>query len=314
MRCVALFLYILLLSTGCAYRFGANVTAGLMDEIQGKGESDGLESVADRVLERALLAELGHQLGEGLVSGAAEVTPEQQANLERIVEGLLDVAATRSSLGLRRDVSPALRATVQEGIIDALSQGMRGEVGDSLEETVERVIAQAFASLRRGIEDPSLQMALADLVREAIYSAMREGRPGTPGIGETLESTLTGNLLVPLEESVGGMTDTVAVKVEDSARRTENTLQAVISALVVILGVFVLMYTVSRRQLARQRDTVLVAKQEIATMGAAIDLLDHGTRETIQSKVQEYQRVTVPAASDAPAARSDSYERPDKKD
>ena len=52
--------------------------------------------MGDRMLERALLVELGHQLGSGLASGATDITPEQQQAMESVVDGLLVVAAERT--------------------------------------------------------------------------------------------------------------------------------------------------------------------------------------------------------------------------
>jgi hypothetical protein len=70
----------------------------------GGGRSEGVETMGDRMLERALLVELGHQLGSGLASGATDITPEQQQAMESVVDGLLVVAAERTGKGLREEV------------------------------------------------------------------------------------------------------------------------------------------------------------------------------------------------------------------
>ena len=222
---------------GCAYKIGSGVTAGVLDEIGGSGRSEGVETMGDRMLEKALLVELGHQLGSGLRDGATEISPEQQQSMEAVIDGLLLVAAKRTGKGLRNEVSPELRAMVQNGIVDALSDGLRGELGDSLEETVDRVVDRATLSLKEGMQDEQMRYAMADLLRESVYYAMREGQAGTPAVAETLEFTLTENMLHPVEQSVGGITDRVALQVEEQYQRTERLLYGIIGVLIVTLVV-----------------------------------------------------------------------------
>ena len=105
-----------LLGPGCAYRIGSGAIAGAIDELGGEGRTEGVEAVTEDLIERALLVELGHQLGEGLSTGATTVTPEQQAALERTIDSLLTVAGKRGGKGLRNEVSPELRnLVVREG-------------------------------------------------------------------------------------------------------------------------------------------------------------------------------------------------------
>jgi len=312
-------LLLLILLPGCLYRAGGRLTAGMLDEVAGEGQSVGIEGVGDRLIERELLAELGHQLGEGLVSGATEITPEQQAALESVIDGLLYVAATRTGAGLRDEVSPELREMVRKDIVLAFSDGLRGELGDSLEVTVDRVVTQAVLSLQEGVQDPELRVAMAEVLRDSIYLAMREGRPGTPAVGETLQLTLSENLLTPFERSAAGITDLVADRVDESARRTENTLRAVIGALVVVLGVVVLLYWISRRQLVREREVTMEAQADLRSVGAALNVLDSHTRAEIDGKFQEYRRVATTKA-DKPASfgpghgSADLYQRVDEPD
>ena len=222
-----------LFGSGCAYKVGGGLTAGVLDEMGGQGRTEGVETMGDRVLERALLVELGHQLGAGLRSGATDLSEEQQRELEEVIDGLIAVAAKRSGKGLRDDVGPELRNAINHGIVDALADGLRGDLGDSMEETVDRVVHQAVASLRLAMAEDATRYATADLLRESVYYAMREGQGGTPAVAETIEFTLTQNMLQPLEQSVGGITDRVAWQVEEQYRRTENLMMAIIGALLI---------------------------------------------------------------------------------
>ena len=70
-----------LLGPGCAYRIGSGAVAGAIDELGGNGRTEGIGTVTEDLVERALLVELGHQIGEGLSTGATTITPEQQADL-----------------------------------------------------------------------------------------------------------------------------------------------------------------------------------------------------------------------------------------
>jgi len=247
--------------------------------------------MGDRVLERALLVELGHQLGSGLSSGATEVTPDQQAALESVIDGLLTVAATRTGQGLRNEVSPELREMVRKDIVGAFSDGLQNELGDSLETTIDRVVTQAVVSLRRGMHDENTMFATSDLLRESVYYAMREGQGGTPAIADTIEFTLVNNLLGPLEESIGGLTDTVTQSVEKSAQKTENTLKSVIGALLFVGGVLAVLYVVRGWQLQRAQETNVQATQALGSVDAALELLDEESRAAVQKKLEEFQNV-----------------------
>ena len=269
--------------------------------------------MGDRVLERALLVELGHQLGSGLSSGATEVTPEQQAALESVVDGLLTVAATRTGQGLRNEVSPELREMVRKDIIGAFADGLQNELGASLEATIDRVVTQAIVSLRRGMNDEDTRYATSDLLRDSVYYAMREGQGGTPAVAETIEFTLVNNLLEPLEQSVGGLADQVANRVDDSAKRTENTLKTVIGGLLFVFGVLAVLYVARGWQLQRAQAESNQAAQALTGVDAALELLDEDSRAAVQRKLDEFQKVA--RAADAlntplpPKRRGDDYMR-----
>jgi hypothetical protein len=315
-RVIQLILLLIPLMAGCVYKMGAGLTAGMLDEASGKGRTEGVEGLAEDLLAAAVLTELGHQLGEGLMSGATDITPEQRAKLELAIDGALTVAATRTAAGLRDEVSPQLREMVRQDIVETLAEGMRGELGSSMEETVDRVVTRAVRSLEQATRDPVFREALAAMIRESTYQALREGRPGSPGVGETLETTLSENLLTPFETSIGGLAETVADRVDQSAKRTERTLQGVISALVIILGVIVLLYVLTRRQLFRAREHSQETEMELRTMGAALDQLDPRTRDRLLGKLDEYKQVTrgqePPSPRRKDEGRSSEYERKDR--
>jgi len=256
-----------------------------------------VEEMGDRVLERALLAELGHQLGSGLSSGATEITPEQQARLEQVIDGVLLVAAQRTGKGLRNEVSPELREMVQKDIVQTFAQGLRGELGDSLEMTIDRIVTQAVVSLRTGIEDERTRHAASDLIRDAAYMAMHQRQGYTPSVSESLQYTLEENVLTPMEGSVQRLTNDVAIQVNDSAKRTEKTLQAVIGALVLLMAVGALLYLVRGRQLRRAEEKQISTKRSV---GAALDLLPEDAKKQVLTKLEEID-------TDAPQA--DDYER-----
>jgi len=303
------------LLAGCVYKMGGGLTAGMLDEAGGRGRTEGVEGLAEDLVAAEVLSELGHQLGEGLISGATDISPEQRAKLELAIDGALTVAATRTAKGLRDEVSPQLREMVRQDIVEALAEGMRGELGTSMEATVDRVVTRAVHSLEEATEDPVFRESLAAMIREATYQALREGRPGSPGVGETLQTTLSENLLTPFETSIGGLAETVADRVDQSAKRTERTLQGVISALVVVLGVIVLLYVLTRRQLFRAREHSQEAEMELRTMGAALDHLDPRSRDRILGKMDEYKQVTRSQEVSLPRRkdrRSTDYERKDK--
>jgi hypothetical protein len=304
---------LLLLSlSGCAYTIGSGLTAGVLDEVQGKGKSEGVEGTLDRVLERQLLTELGHQLGQGLSSGATDIDPEQKKRLEQTIDELILVASRRAGHGLRTEVSPELREMVQKDIVRALSEGMRGELGDSLEATVDRVVARAVGSLRRELRDDDTRQALTDLLSESVYFAMREGNDITPAVGETLQATVTENMLMPIESSVGGITELIARQVSDtvteSTRRTERTLQSVIGALVVLLGLGVIAYFVRNAQVRRLQERSAAAERAVKGIDAALLMLDDDTRQAVETKLRDIRRIDEPLHPPSPQ-RSEDYVR-----
>lgn len=288
--------------------------AGVLDETSGKGKTDGVEPMLDRIVERKLLMDLGHQLGQGLTAGATEITPEQRMELERTIDALLLVATARAAKGLRGDVSPALRDMVTRDIVGAFSDGLRGELGPTLEETVDRVVTRSIVALRRNLAEDESRTVTADLLRESIYIAMREGRPGTPAVTETLEFTLQDAILAPFEGSVGGLVEVVASRVDESARRTENTLKAIIGALAIVLGAVVLLYWVSQQRLQRERQSSEAREADLRQFDAALALLDDETRKSILGRAQDQHRTSGRRSTptDAPATprdRGDDYLR-----
>jgi hypothetical protein len=244
------------------YRVGAELAAGLFDESKGDRKSDGIDSITQPLVEKAIVRELGRQLGQGLTSGIGTVSDAQRASLEATVDGILATATARTGRGLREDVSPELREMIRRDVIGALTDGLRGELGKTLEETVERVVNKASSSLIRGFKEPDLRIALSETLRDAVYLAIREGRPGSPAVGETLQATLSENVLQPFEQSVSGIADRVASQVDESAKKTENILKTIISALIVIVGVVAVMYMVTRRQLLRSMGSALAKREE----------------------------------------------------
>ena len=259
---------------GCAYKFGSGLVRGALEEAGGQGQSDGVEEVGDLMLERALLAELGHQLGAGLSSGVSDVTPEQQEALQRTIDGILASATRRLGKGVRDEVSPELRSLINQSIVQTLSEGLRGELGSSMEETVDRVVTKAVVALRTNIDDPATRIVVADMLRDAIYFAMREGQGGTPAIGDTLRFTIEEDVLDPLSNTVGGLSEGVALQVNKSAERTEQLLRAIIGGLVIVIGLFLIAYVVRGRRLRRVEDTK-IRTEALAVM----DNIDDDTRE-----------------------------------
>jgi len=302
-----------LLGSGCAYRIGSGAVAGAIDELGGNGRTKGIEGATEDLVERALLVELGHQIGEGLSDGATTVTPEQQAALERTIDSLLTVASKRAGKGLRNEVSPELRNLVVRDIVGAFSDGLRNDLGQSLEQTVDRVVARAVISLRETLDEPDTRYIVADVLRDSIYLAMREGQ-ASPAVGETLRTTLTEDVLIPIESSVGGITNQVAYEVQAQAQRTERQLKGVISVLVVILGVGVMLYMVRNRQVRRLQEANTEAERGLRSVDAALEQLDDQTRQQVFAKLQEYQevqdRVAASATTVPPATpRRDDYMR-----
>ena len=306
----ALLLSVCLASPACAYKVGSGLVAGAVDELGGEGRTRGVEGVTDDLVERALLVQLGHQLGEGLSAGATTITPEQRAELERTIDGLLTVAARRTGKGLRQEVSPELREMVIKDIVGALSDGVRRDLGPSLEDTVDRVVARAVGSLRDNLGEPETRWVLADVLRDSIYLAMREGQ-ASPAVADTLRTTLTEDVLIPIESSVGGMTSKVTYDLQQQAKRTENQLKGIISILVVISVVVLLLYTVRNRQVRRLQEANTEAERGLRSVDAALDQLDANTRAQVLEKLQEYQAVVhrEQRLVTPPASRSDDYLR-----
>ncbi len=291
---------------------GHNFTAGILDEAVGRDRDEGILDLGDKILERQLAGEIGAQLGAGLTSGATELTPEQIANLERAIDGLLSVATVQAADGLRRDVSPQLREMVRRDIVMALADGMRNDVGPTLEETIDRVITRAVLALRTAIQDEDTRIAISDMIRDAVYRSMREGSQTSPAVGETLQMTLTENVLSPFESSIETIADTVTQKVEEQSRRTENTLKAVIIFLAVVLGIILFMYMFAQRQMAKERQKSSTADTTARHLGVVLGLLDEDTRRQIMGKLDEVRSIDLTSASNA-VSRSDDYLRGDKK-
>ena len=174
-RLLPLLMIAILFGPGCFYKIGSGLMAGVLDEAGGKGKSEGLDPVLEGLVDKALLAELGEQLGQGLENGVTDITPEQRKGLEDTIDGLITVALMRAGQGLRRDVSPELRALVQRDLIETFADGVRGDIGASLEETVDRLVTRAVISARTNLEDENTKFAASDLLRDSIYMAMREG-------------------------------------------------------------------------------------------------------------------------------------------
>ena len=315
-----LILAVVLAQPGCAYNIGKRLADGVYDSSGGKSKSSGLDGLTSPLVKDAIVEELGRQLGHGLSSGIGEVTPEQRASLEATVDGILATAASRTGKGLREDVSPELREMIRKDVVGAFADGLRGELGDSMEETIERVVNRAILALERGINDPDLHEGLAETLRYSVYSAMRQGRPGSVSISETLETTVSENVLDPFEQSVSTLTSDIALQVNESAKRTENILKTVVAALVVILGAFAVMYFITRRQLQRARDSSVRAQQGLRSVGAAIEVLDEEARENLINNLEKYQAVagqtgdihgSGSGSTAATEARSDDYLRDD---
>lgn len=304
-RLLPLLVLTCLASSGCAYKVGSGLVRGMLEEAGGQGQSDGVDEVGDQVLERALLVELGHQLGAGLSSGATDVTPEQREALERAVDGVLSTAARRTGKGLRNEVSPELRNMVNSAIVQALSDGLRGELGDSMEETVDRVVTRAVVALRTTLDEEGTKFMVSDLIRDSVYFAMREGQGGTPSIGETLKFTLEEDVLDPLSNTVGGITEGVAYQVDASAQRTEQLLRAIIGGLILVIGLFLVAYVVRGRQLRRENQTRMKAEAGLRSFDAALETLDEASRAELLDKLHKYERV----ADAKPAVNHDTDNR-----
>lgn len=278
---------------GCFYKVGSGLMAGVLEEAGGEGRSKGVNPIVEGLVERALLAELGHQLGQGLQSGATEITPEQQAALEATVDGLITVATSRASQGLRRDVSPELRGLVQRDIVEAFAEGLRGELGESLEQTVDRIVTRAVVSLRTNLQEEDLQFATADLIRDSIYLAMREGS-ASPAVGDTIQTTLEENVLSPFSNNINDLASMIADKVNAQAERTENTLKAVIGGLALILFVLAILYFTTTRRLRRETESKQRTEIDLRSMDAALAGLDESTRQAVQARLAQVRQVAAP--------------------
>ncbi|MCA9566908.1 MAG: hypothetical protein KC656_03660 [Myxococcales bacterium] len=273
-------------ASGCFYKVGSGLMAGVLDEAGGKGKSDGVDPVVSGLVEKALLAELGHQLGQGLQSGVADVTPEQRVALEATVDGLITVAMMRAGQGLRKEVSPELRALVTRDIVQAFAEGVRGELAPTLEETVDKLVTRAVVSLRRNLEDEETRFVTADLLRDSIYMALREGY-ASPAVGETVELTLKENVLSPVSDNVADITNLIATQVDAQAQRADRTLRSVIAALIMILAVGAILYSVQRRQLRRERMSKVRSEVDKRSFDVALEQLDEGTRAQVLAKLGE---------------------------
>ena len=308
-----LLISLLTTSPGCLYRIGQNLAAGVFDEVDGEGKTKGLEGMLDKIAERRLAEEIGRQLGEGLASGATDLTPAQRKSLEVAIDGWITVASQRAGTGVRDELSPALRDMVRRDIVEALAEGMRNDIGPSLEATIDQVITRAVISLRRGVSDPETKLALADLLRGAVYKALREKGSDVPGIGEALENTLTEDVLPPMEGSIGKVSAAVAKKVEEQRDRTENQLKAMVAFVALVAAVFLGLYMIAQRQLSRERVNSTMTLAEKRSMDAAIGLLDEEARAKVLGKVDEYRQVIRTAGDPKPPAdpgdRSNDYLR-----
>jgi len=272
---------------GCFYRAGNNLAEGLLDEALGDTRDQGaVEAVAADALEKQLMRKLGHQLGQGLASGATEISDEERAELEETIDTLLAVAAYRSGKGLREEVGPEFRRIVRRDIVETFADGVRGDLGDSLEETADRVVVSTVDALHRELQDPAIRYTLSEILRDAVYDAVHGGSPASPGIGETLESTLNNNLLDPFSTSVGGVADRVAYQVRSSADRTENLLKTIIGGLVVVLLGLGVLYIVRDYQARRARQGQEQARQGLRSVDAAIAQLDDESRQHLQSRLE----------------------------
>jgi hypothetical protein len=311
-------LLLLMLATApaCAYRMGGGVVAGAVDELGGNGRTEGLQGITDDLIERALLVELGHQLGEGLSNGATTVTPEQEAALQRTIDSILTVAAERTGKGLRNEVSPELREMVRKDIVGAFSDSLRDDLGPNLESTVDRVVTRAVQALRLGLDDPETRFVLSDLLRDSIYLAMRESQ-ASPAVGETIKTTLEQDMLSPIEQSVGGITSELSLQWADANRRTEATLKGIITVMALLMAVGALLYMVRNRQVRRLQEINVEAERGLRNVDAALQQLDESTRAQILGKLQEYEQVEKAEASyvrsvtkpPPPPPRPDDYVR-----
>lgn len=313
------------LATSCFATMGRNFTSGAFDELLGEDrDGSALSGTQAALLEQELLRKLGKQLGEGVTDGATTLPEGRRAELEATIDALIAVAAYRSAKGLREEVGPEFRNIVRRDIVNTFADGARGEIGDALEEAARRAaegaVDGAFDKLQERLEDPSLRYLMAEVLRDTVNEAIEGGTPYRPGIGETLETTLTTNLLDPFQDSVGGVTDRVAWHFSESARRTENLLKTIISGLVVVLVVMGVLYVVRDRQARRARENTVQAQEGLRTVGAALDQLDdeslHQIKAQIRDRIGSYEHLFQHPSSERGRkaerkSRSNAYSRDD---
>ena len=263
--------------SGCAYRITSRGVEGVLTELGPEGRSGGVEPIAEHILEKELIYRLGAQMGKGLKEGAADITPEQQAQLEATIDALLDVTAKKTGAGIRNEISPELRAMVRRDITMAFSDGLRNEMGDSAEDVVRRVVHATGDSLKDTFQDPQMQLALAELLRESIYIAMREDDHLTPGVGETLRTTIEGDMLNPVERSAQEISSTFGVMVNEANKESQETLETIIYGLLALIGALGMVLFFRGRQLSRQTEAAREAQQNLGAVQAAVRLLDKDT-------------------------------------
>jgi hypothetical protein len=257
-----------------------------MDELEPTDTQPGaVERLVDDVVAKEIARKLGTQLGEGLASGATTIPPEKRKELEETIEALIAVAAARSGKGLREEVGPEFRRIVRRDIVEAFSDGVRGDLGDSLELTVDRLVDRAMRSLEENLEDPGLRYTIGDVMRDAVRDAVEGSGPTNPGIGDTLQETLTTNVLDPFSSRVGGVADVVARQVNQSAERTENLLKTIIGGLAFVLASLAVLYIVRDRQARRAREMEQQAQRGLMTVGEALDQLDEASRRRVQERL-----------------------------
>ena len=266
----------------------------MLEEASGQGQGDGVDEVGNQVLERALLAELGHQLGTGLSSGAMEIGEEQRAELERTIDSLLAVAARRTGKGLRTEVSPELRDLVHQAIVQTLADGLREDIGSSAEAVVERMVREASTTLRDELAMEETRVTISDLLRDSIYFALREGHGGSPSVGESLEFTLEENVLDPLANTVGGIAEGVAYNVNASAQRTEQLLQFIIGGLIFVLLLSFGAFWVRGRQHRAVLQTRDQAQARLRSFEGILSGLDEATRELFGDRFRDEAQPPAP--------------------
>ena len=136
---------------------------------------------------------------------------------------------------------------------------------------------------------------------------MNGGNAVSPGVGVTLEETLTQNVLDPFSNSVGGVADRVAWQVNESAKRTENLLKTIISGLIVVLGALAVLYFVRDRQARRARESEQQEQRGLRSVGAAMEVLDDETRRQVFDKLEDYKALL---REEEEAAEAERRQRP----